>query len=455
MVAVLGMVAAARLRLLDFPLERDEGEYAYTGQLILQGIPPYELACNMKFPGIYAAYALIMAVFGQTPAGIHFGVLCMTTLTALMLYWLGKNILDRTAGITAATAYAVLAAGQLMLGLAGHATHFAAFFATAGLCALWKTRQNPSWLADCAAGLLFGTALLMKQHAVFIGLWAAMAVSMARLRQPEIPIVRRLRAVMTFGAGMILPFGLCCLVLWHAGVFGRFWFWTIDYAREYAFLKPVSWGRDELLKVVQRLISTEFPLWPMVAAGFVLLWLDKRLQPARFWLCGFFAASALTVFPGLYFRVHYFLLTLPAVALLIGCATSGMRRLGEQKLQGSLFLNWPVFAFSLLLAAATYVNYPIWFAVPLPQAVRMVYGSDTLLEAPPAGGLHSHPFAALRACGGARVGAGNLFSFPPPFGDGIYLCLSADGAAAVCPADAARDDPRNRDRSPGICGLCR
>ncbi|MEI7808576.1 MAG: hypothetical protein WCJ07_08850, partial [Verrucomicrobiota bacterium] len=44
MVAVLALVAAARLRLLNFPLERDEGEYAYAGQLILQGFPPYELA---------------------------------------------------------------------------------------------------------------------------------------------------------------------------------------------------------------------------------------------------------------------------------------------------------------------------------------------------------------------------------------------------------------------------
>ena len=31
MLAVLAVVAAARLRLLNFPLERDEGEYAYAG----------------------------------------------------------------------------------------------------------------------------------------------------------------------------------------------------------------------------------------------------------------------------------------------------------------------------------------------------------------------------------------------------------------------------------------
>ena len=44
---VILLVAGIRFRLLEMPLERDEGEYAYAGQLILQGIPPYELAYNM------------------------------------------------------------------------------------------------------------------------------------------------------------------------------------------------------------------------------------------------------------------------------------------------------------------------------------------------------------------------------------------------------------------------
>ena len=49
-VIVFGLVLAIRIRLLGIPLERDEGEYAYAGQLMLQGIPPYKLAYNMKFP---------------------------------------------------------------------------------------------------------------------------------------------------------------------------------------------------------------------------------------------------------------------------------------------------------------------------------------------------------------------------------------------------------------------
>src|SRR5689334_3555786 len=78
--ATLLFVDVIRLRLLDIPLTRDEGEYAYAGQLLLQGVPPYEAAYNMKLPGTYLAYALGMAVFGQTIHGVHLTLLLVNNL---------------------------------------------------------------------------------------------------------------------------------------------------------------------------------------------------------------------------------------------------------------------------------------------------------------------------------------------------------------------------------------
>ena len=80
-----------RVRLREFPLERDEGEFAYAGQLILQGVPPYKLAYNMKLPGTYLAYAALMAVFGQTTAGIHLGLLAVNLATIVLLYRFGGS----------------------------------------------------------------------------------------------------------------------------------------------------------------------------------------------------------------------------------------------------------------------------------------------------------------------------------------------------------------------------
>src|SRR5204863_2480684 len=92
LVAVLAFPTLVRLRLLDLPLERDEGEYAYAGQLMLQGIAPYDLAYNMKLPGTYAAYAVIMAAFGETIRGIHLGLFLVNSITILLVYFLGRRL---------------------------------------------------------------------------------------------------------------------------------------------------------------------------------------------------------------------------------------------------------------------------------------------------------------------------------------------------------------------------
>lgn len=89
---VLLFVGYIRVRLLEMPLERDEGEYAYAGQLILQGIPPYELAYNMKLPGTYFAYTLGMKLFGQTTAGIHMTLLAVNSLTIVFVFPRAKTL---------------------------------------------------------------------------------------------------------------------------------------------------------------------------------------------------------------------------------------------------------------------------------------------------------------------------------------------------------------------------
>src|SRR5882757_8263638 len=105
---VIAVVVFIRIHLLALPLERDEGEYAYAGQLMLDGIPPYQLAYNIKLPGIYAAYALIMAVFGQSPSGIHSGFLLANVGTILLLFFIARRFLELPGALMACATYGLL-----------------------------------------------------------------------------------------------------------------------------------------------------------------------------------------------------------------------------------------------------------------------------------------------------------------------------------------------------------
>ncbi len=164
--AVLLLAGFIRVRLRDMPLERDEGEYAYAGQLILQGIPPYELAYNMKLPGTYYAYALGMAVFGETSAGVHLTLLAVNALTIVFVFLLARKLFGTTAGLVACASYGVMAVSPVVMGMAAHANHFVVLFAVPATLLLLHADEDKQARTLFFSGLLYGLAFLMKQQGI-------------------------------------------------------------------------------------------------------------------------------------------------------------------------------------------------------------------------------------------------------------------------------------------------
>src|SRR5437867_1241414 len=237
---IVASTAFIRIRMLNFPLERDEGEYAYAGQLILHGVPPYALAYNMKLPGIYAAYALILAVFGRSPSAIHWGLLIVNAAAIVLVFALARKLFGSFAGLVAAASYAILSVSQSVLGLAAHATHFVVLPALGGIMLLLLADEHPKPWTYFASGILLGLAFVMKQHGVVFILFGLVYVASNSLgRRPTSWGARTLRSAL-FSAGAVLPFLITCLLLLRAGVFDKFWFWTFSYARQYATEVPLA-----------------------------------------------------------------------------------------------------------------------------------------------------------------------------------------------------------------------
>jgi hypothetical protein len=131
-------VATIRIRLLQIPLERDEGEFAYMGQLMLQGIPFWH---NMKLR-IYAAYALVMAIFGQTIAGVHLGLMVVNAIAIMLLFLLARRLFDDIAAVVAAASYALLSLSPSVLGTSAHATQFIVPLALGGTILLLRALDS-------------------------------------------------------------------------------------------------------------------------------------------------------------------------------------------------------------------------------------------------------------------------------------------------------------------------
>ena len=380
--AVLVFVAAVRLRLAGVPLERDEGEYAYAGQLILQGIPPYRLVYNMKFPGAYYAYSLVLAVFGQTAWGIHVGLLVVNAATALLLFLVGRRLLGQFPGAIATVAFAILSLDRWIMGVFAHATHFVLLPALAGLFLLLHAMDSRRWPTLTGAGVLLGLAVLMKQHAaVFVPLGVGWWLWSEARRSPWDARGAALGSGALL-AGAAIPFVTIAAVFAAQGVFGRFWFWTFEYAKTYISEVSLSQAWPFLTNAWAAVTQATLQIWLLGAAGAGAVWLSGWPSRTRVFLTSLLVASFVAICPGFYFREHYFILLLPAAALFVAVAVVALERGVGRLVPVNRARIVALAAFAACIGWYVVEERAYLFSMPLRDVSRIRYGNNPFIEAP-------------------------------------------------------------------------
>jgi len=124
--------------------------------------------------------------------------------------------------------------------------------------------------------------------------------------------------------------------------------WTIDYARQYGSLVPLGKAPRIFFYSAREVIVAGWPIWTLAGIGLAAgLW-ERRTPPVAAFLLGFLFLSALALCPGFYFRLHYFILVLPAVSLLAGVAISRLSDLTVDRLTTVRFV--PILILGFVLA---------------------------------------------------------------------------------------------------------
>jgi hypothetical protein len=370
---------AVRFRLRNMPLERDEGEYAYSGQLLLQGIPPYKLAYNLKLPGIYAANALILALFGQTAAAIHLGLLLVNALSTVFLYLLTARFFGRMAGLVAAASYALLSASPSVMGFEAHATNFVVLPALIGIMLLLQGLRSQSRWLFFASGTLCGITFLMKQHGLFFAFFcffylisSSLGSSQKRHRLPG--------DAMAMPLGFLLPYASTSLLLYRAGVFHQFWFWTVSYAGEYAKV-GLRRGVRAFIENFGVIIRANPLLWLLALAGLFAVLFYKPVRKYCGFTSGLLFFSFLALCPGAYFRPHYFVLLLPIASMLIAIAISTTSQCLEWFGKHRALSLIPALAFLVVFCFSMFRQREFYFALEPNCALQATYGVNPFLAA--------------------------------------------------------------------------
>lgn len=380
LLAVLVLFGLIRIRLLNIPLERDEGEYAYAGSLILRGIAPYQLCYTMKLPGTAAAYALIEATFGRSSAAIHLGLLLVNSITIVLVYLLAKRFFGYLGGAVAAAAFGLLSLEQVVLGFSAHATQFVVMAATGGILILLHAIERPRTAMFLCSGLLLGLAMLMKQPGAFFILFGILYAVQSGWKQNL--LWRNLAGeTASLLVGAIVPFALTCLIMGRMGVFSRFWFWTFSYTREYESVITLAESARSFLSVGLYVVSAAALIWLVAAFSPVLLLRDAKSRPHAAFLASFLFFSCAALALGFHFRDHYFVLVLPAVSLLCAATVSPATNL---LLDSQVSRNWtflPAGIFLLCIVFSVVQQRDVFFVEDPAKLSRATFGDNPFPEA--------------------------------------------------------------------------
>jgi hypothetical protein len=237
-----------------------------------------------------------------------------------------------------------------------------------------------------ASGLLFGIGALMKQPALLFIPFGAIYLLYNDVRQRLI-LKKILLRNLIFGVTAIVPLGITCLILSYAGVFDKFWFWTVRYAAQYGtfLMGEIYSGKWPLYRAMQvsgrsitEAIGMAWGLWALAGLGLMVgLW-ERGSRSSTTFLLGFLVFSALAVCQGFYFRPHYFIMILPAVALLVGVAISNLSDLLTRRMIVVRFT--PLFLLGVTLSLPIFWEKKFFFVVSPVEACRMIYSDNPFAE---------------------------------------------------------------------------
>jgi len=267
------------------------------------------------------------------------------------------------------------------MGVFAHATHFVLLPALGGLLLLLVARESERLWPSLAGGTLLGTAVLMKQHALVfvplgVGLIAWPTTGESRAGWTRTTVKAALLCI-----GTTLPLGIVAAMLYRQGVLDRFWLWAVRYAKEYVSEVPLSFAWTVLSDRFAKVTQSTLVIWLVAAVGLVALALDRWPPLTRCFAFGLLATSFLGVCPGFYFREHYFILLLPAIALLVGIAAVSVRRLLSRRLSLAASLNVTVAVFAALAVLFVIRERSYLFSMTPRELIRSRYGTNPFVEA--------------------------------------------------------------------------
>ncbi|MES1208724.1 MAG: hypothetical protein ABUS79_22530, partial [Pseudomonadota bacterium] len=299
-------------------MDIDEGSYAAIACRMLSGGLPYRDGVENKFPAIFYVYTAVFRLFGRYDMrAVHVAAAVVAFGTALVAGAIaatlarrrgGDESVARRAGWLAALLYAVFSTTYEPKVLAANTEVFAVLPASLAVLLYMRARGRAG--AFLATGALGACALLFKQVAGLLLVALAADRLIRGLRRRE--LWRAVTDVLLIGSGTIAVAGAVAAVFWRQGILrdALFWSWTYVF---HHYIPAATASGGFVARLFKCFLPFALAMSPLLFLGRRVAW---RAEALLVWLWLVAMTGAALIGGRMY--GHYFLLTVPPLAVLAG-----------------------------------------------------------------------------------------------------------------------------------------
>ena len=373
----------ARSKFSMIPFERDEGIYGYYGKLLLEGKIPYKDFYEQKFPGLFYFYGLMVALSGDTVEGLHNGFMFLNIGSIILIYFTGRNLFSPIAGIISATTYAFVSFDPSLSGFTVQAEQGVAFFISLGLFFYSVLNKNKKWQYVFLMGLAFGFALMIKTNAVFLVLWGGFIIIIDFFFSEKKIFKDLVSQVLIYSGGVFLVVAVLFLIIFLKGSFKDMIFWAYEIPKKYVGKIPLSIGIQYFKGGAQAIISNYEFFWIHSFLAVVVCFIKPVSNKQRLFGLTLLFFSFCTIVPGFYFYGHYWIQTVPGLAVAAGltyyCIITVVQNRFNIKFNGLKYIYLGIFGVFTCYHVSAFSGY--YLTPDYETILRVVYGDNPFPEA--------------------------------------------------------------------------
>ncbi|GDX51524.1 hypothetical protein LBMAG27_05710 [Bacteroidota bacterium] len=366
-----------RRNFIGIAFERDEGDYAMFGKWLLTGAKPYVDFYEMKPPGIFLSYALIVKLFGYEYTSLQLGFCYINALTLLFSYLFIKKFIGRIISLAILPVLGFLLLNPHVSGFTIQSEFLVLLFVMVGLYFLFLGNEKKNYLLIVLAGIFLGFSVLIKQAGVFFCFFGGLLFLLDWWKTRKVK--KLIFEISAYVIGGIIP--VIAVVFWLQlrGVTKEAFFWIVEFPGKY-YLSNQSFdaGMDLLQMFGKNIIVFQSFFWFMAFVGLVCGWFLKMPKEKKILLYSFIFLSSLTIVPGLRFMTHYWILFMPGIAISIALTYKFLEQITQKIkfLQTVLTIVFVIVPLAHLLSADSYYLRPVFDDI-----LHNAYGSNPFPEA--------------------------------------------------------------------------